>query len=468
LKTSPRVIFLESQEGVESLFTRGLRSGAIAAGWKPELVFLADANGVPRTEKEVRTDLLMRQPDTVCFLMDAPLDLKHLWDAPSLASVQKISLWFDDYYRSPRTLAHPEIWTDWQKNHGVQVGVWDGYWRCQWKRLTGFEAFPTHLAADPRLLRPHAEPWKPEWSERAAFVGTIPSLKSLDSFAEAFPAPIRRLLEDVCTAMNEAPWPIKPYELAQNCRSFLGIKYVNAIDAMLKEPMTLALWNHLLWRWGKRIARLRGLAAVAKAGPIAILSGHGTEAYADEEELRAALPEGTDLVYGDTREVPAASWKGLFRTGKFQVQITDPQSVESGLPFRVFECGACGVPLLSDSRPGLAALFPPGTGLVVAADEASLQENAARLFQASKQELAASGEMANQNFIAQHTWEIRWRELTQERKPRAPAVPFTSALSGPIVMKKTKAPPLLDPVKTEAHNQRHATVAAVTNCPNPT
>ena len=467
VKTSPRVIFLESQEGIESLFTRGLRSGAIAAGWKPELVFLADAAGHPRTEKEVRTDLLMKQPDMVCFLMDAPLDLKNLWDAPSLAPTQKVSLWFDDYYRSLRTLAHPEIWTDWQKNHGVRVGIWDGYWRCQWKRHTGVDAFPVHLAADPCILRPNAEPWKPEWSERAAFVGTIPSLKSLDTFAKAFPAPIRRLLEDVCVAMNESAWPIKAYELAQNCRSFLGIKYVNAIDAMLKDPTTLALWNQLLWRWGKRTARLRGLAAVAKAGPLAILSGHGMESYADEDELRAALPGGIDLVYADTRGMPANSWKGLFSTGKFQVQVTDPQSIESGLPFRIFECGACGVPLLSDNRPGLAALFPPGAGLVTAADEASLQENAAQLFQTSKRDLAAMGQLANQHFMARHTWEMRWRELTQERESRAPAVSFSAALSGPISVGKTKTPPSLDPVPTEAHNQPHATVSAVTSHPNP-
>jgi len=40
-----------------------------------------------------------------------------------------------------------------------------------------------------------------------------------------------------------------------------GRKLRRAIDAMLKDPATLALWNHQLWRWGKRIARLRGLAA---------------------------------------------------------------------------------------------------------------------------------------------------------------------------------------------------------------
>ena len=466
MNTTPRVIFLESQEGVESLFTRGLRSGATAAGWEAELVFLADSAGKPRTEREVRTELLTKRPDTICFLMDAPLDLKNLWDSPSLAPVQKISLWFDDYYRSPKTLADSGTWNDWQKNHGVSVGIWDGYWRCQWQKLTGFEAFPIHLAADPRLLRPHAEPWNREWSERAVFTGTIPSLKSLDTFAKAFPVPLRRLLEEVCAAMSEASWPIKPYDIAQSCRSFLGIKYGNAVDAMLGDPKTLALWNLLLWRWGKRIARLRGLSAVAKAGPLAILSGHGTESYAAEAELRAALPEGIDLVYADTSKVPASSWKGLFRTGKFQVQIIDPQSVESGIPFRVFECAACGVPLLSDGRQGLEALFGPGSGLVTAASEVSMQAGAARLFATPKQDLITVGELFHQSFLKEHTWEIRWRQLTQARKPRSATSPLfsTTARAGQFRANDSRS---LDLAGSKAHNQKHVTAASVTNRSNP-
>jgi hypothetical protein len=432
VKQSPRVLFLESQQGIESLFTRGLRSGAEAAGWETEIIFLTDASGRPRTEKEVRIDLLVKQPDTVCFLMDAPLDLKNLWDAPSLAAVEKISLWFDDYYRSPKTLANPEVWTNWQKNHGVRVGIWDGYWRLQWKNLTGCEAFPLNLAVDPRILRPNAEPWNRKWNDRAAFVGTIPSLKSLETFGQAFPAPLRRLLEEVCVAMQESEWPIKPYELAKSCRSFLGIKYGNAIDAMLKDPVALALWNHLLWRWGKRIARLRGLAAVAKAGPIAIMSGHGAESYAGEDEIRTALPEGTDMVYADTKNVPASSWKGLFRTGKFQVQITDPQSIEGGLPFRIFECGACGVPLLSDHRAALDNLFPPGSGLITATSELTLQKMAAKLFLTPRQDLTNVGQLFHQNVVAQHTWEIRWRQIVTEREPRPFNPLFTKTSYRPI------------------------------------
>ena len=447
MNPSPRVIFLESQEGLQSLFTRGLCSGAIAAGWKPELIFLADAAGRPRTEKDVRNDLLQKQPDAVCFLMDAPLDLKNLWDAPSLAPIDKVSLWFDDYYRSPKTLAHPEIWTDWQKKYGVRVGIWDDYWRCQWKKLTGFDAFPTHLAADPRVLRPGAESWNRAWNERAAFIGTVPSLKSLEKFSEAFPAYLRRFLDEICEAMRVAFWPIKPYDICQSSRSFLGIKYARAIDAALKEPASLALWNHLLWRWGKRIARLRGLSAVAQAGSIAIMSGHGTESFAGEDELRAALPRGIDMVFADTTSVPERLWRGLFQTGKFQLQITDPQSMEGGLPFRVFECGACGVPLLSDHRSELTTLFPEGSGLITAPTEAGLKERAARMFQMSKPELGDLGQRLHQNFMAQHTWEIRWRQLMLRRETRQKTATLGAVVPAPATVEAYLSPQPLDPIR---------------------
>jgi hypothetical protein len=421
---NPRVIFLESREGVESLFTKGLRGGAIACGWHPHVIFLADRDGLPRPEKDVRIDLLKVHADAICFLMDAPLDLKNIWDAPSLAPVDKISLWYDDYFRSPKTLARPDIWSDWQTRHKVRVGIWDGYWRCQWKTLTGGEAFPIHLAADPRQLRPGAEPWRKEWSDRAVFIGTIPAKKSLDEFAAAFPAHMRRFLEEVCAILNTAPWPIRPYEIAQKARSFLPMRYTRAIDATLKDPGILALWNHLLWRWGKRVARLRGLAAISHAGPIAVLSGHHREVYAEEEEIRAALPEGADFVFADTKNVPPHQWGRLFRTGKFQVQITDPQSIEGGLPFRVFECGASAVPLLSDHRTELASLYPTGTGLFTAIDEPSLQLVATQMFQMSRRELDRQGQALHDDFLANHTWEIRWRQLMEGRELRSQAAPF--------------------------------------------
>jgi len=419
MKKPTRVVFLESREGTESLFTLGLRTGAAAAGWDADVVFLADAAGTLREDKAVRSDLLERRPDTVCFLMDAPLHLPRLWEAPSLAGVDKISLWFDDYYRSPKTLAHPEVWSEWQKNHGVRVGIWDGYWRNQWSELTQAPAFPVRLAADPKLYSPTASAWKPAWKDSAAFVGTIPSRRSLETLAEPFPRVLQGLLADACEAMRTAAWPFRPYDLARSCRSHLGQKHGVAADAALQNAEIMALWNLLLWRWGKRIARLRGLAAVAQGAPLAIMSGHGTETYADEAELRAALPAGTDLVYADTSAMPARGWSSLFRTGRFQVQITDPQSIEGGLPFRVFECAASAAPLLSDHRPELAEIFPDECGVTLANDEAGLAVAAARLMSTAGRELRAQGRVMHRRFLAGHTWEVRWNEIAHHPGPRA-------------------------------------------------
>ncbi len=414
-----RVVFLESFHGTESLFTSGLRSGAKAAGWETEMVFLTDASGRHRAVDELRLDLLKKRPDTVCFLMDAPLDLEDLWNSPELTGVDKISLWFDDFQRSPKTLAHPEIWRRWQQRDGVRVGIWDGYWRLRWKALTGSEAFPIHLAADPQRLCPGAEAWNSDWNDRAVFVGTIPSLRSLDAVAQSFPASLGRLLEDIREAMRGAAWPIRPYDIFQTYHSLLGGKQRLAIDALLKAPLLRALWNHLIWRLGKRIARLRGLAAIAEAGPIAILSGHGIESYAGEDELRAVLPRGADWVYADTASVPSSSWSHLFCTGKWQIQIIDPQSILGGLPFRIFECAACSVPLLSDYRLELAELFPEGSGLVTATDEQALQTESARLFASSQSDLQEQAARMHQCFLNGHTWEIRWRQIAQHCDPNS-------------------------------------------------
>jgi hypothetical protein len=408
-----RVVFLESSYGKESLFTRGLRTGAIAAGWEADVLFLADEIDRLKTEGEVRAEIETRRPGLICFLMDAPLHLERLWESASLKDVPKCSFWFDDYYRSPKTLARPEVWTRWQRLEKVQVAIWDGHWRKQWKALTGCDALATHLAADPALFDPPAAPLKPDWHDRAVFVGTLPSLKSLEDVGQQLPRCLQLLLAEFRVALTTAPWPLTPYDVARKVLGTMGGKAELTVHAVLKNPGIRALWNQLLWRWGKRAARLRGLAAVAQTGPLAVVSGHGLESYADGNELRQALPAGIDLAYLDTKGLPARSWQQLFRSGKFQVQITDPQSIEGGLPFRVFECAACGMPLLSDHRAELEQLFPPGNGLTTARDESELAPAAANLFAMPPHKLAEAGRRFHDLFVAGHSWEIRWRQMME-------------------------------------------------------
>ncbi len=413
MKRGPSVTFLESRQGCESLFTRGLRSGAERAGYSCQLSFVADKDDRPFSVEHVRAQIKSQHPQIICFLMDAPLDFPRLWDDPGLVRIKKVSLWFDDYYRSPRTLANPHVWLNWQKEHQVKVGIWDTHWIKEWNIFTGGSAFHLTLAADPASYSPNAVPAEPIWEKRAVFVGTIPSLKSLNQASLVLTSPLKSLLKDVIETLNREPWPIQAYAVYQRCLNGTSEKLRKAIQTELKTASTLALWNYLVWRWAKRIARLRGLAAVAKAGPVGIFSGHGTEDYAGKEDILASLPCGSDIAYQDTKTLRPGEWSGLFKSGKWQFQIFDPQSISGGLPFRVFEAGACSVPLLSDQRPELAESFPPSTGLVTAIDESELTEKASDLFCQQTDELAKHGHSLHAEFLSKHTWEHRWKQIVE-------------------------------------------------------
>ncbi|HEY8965205.1 MAG TPA: glycosyltransferase [Candidatus Methylacidiphilales bacterium] len=408
-----RVLFLESHHGSEHLFTRGLRSGAAACGREPHVLFLRDAAGAARPTAALRDELAALRPERIAFLMDAPLAWGDLWDDPCLAALPKASLWYDDFYRCPATTA-PEgaaLWRRWHAERNVTVFFHDGHWRGAWEREIGFPARPTDLSADAALVSGSAgaaSPY-PELSRHAVMLGTIPARAPLEAKLASFPPPVAAWIAASAAAMETAPWPFRAYALADTLALDLPPKQRLVLEKWLAAPSARALARYEIWRWGKRAARLRGLRALARRVPTAVLSGHRTEVFAREEELRAALGTEADFAFRDTTEVPAAHWAGLFRTGTLQVQWLDPQSIESGAPFRMFEAAAAGVPLLTDARPGFPALFPEGE-LFYADDEAALADRAAALLP-QRDRLRAAGEQALATFAARHTWADRWRAI---------------------------------------------------------
>lgn len=74
---------------------------------------------------------------------------------------------------------------------------------------------------------------------------------------------------------------------------------------------------------------------------------------------------------------------------------------------RLFEAAACGVPVLSDTWPGLDAFFRVGEELLVARDTEDVVEALSR----SPEELARIGRAARERVLAEHTSAHRAREL---------------------------------------------------------
>ncbi len=417
-RIAPKVVFLESLQGVESLFTRGLRIGALQNGWETQLLFLRDTHNNPQPSSVLQERLRAARPDRICFLMDAPAEWPDLWDDDTLRKAPKISCWFDDFFRSPRTLSSSALWDRWQADCEVKVFMWDGHWRARWREHTGHEATPIHLAADHLQIRPDP-PSLPELEDHAVMIGTIPSAASLDQESEALPAPIRRLLNECTAEMQRAPWPIRPYEIRDAATSALPAKMAGAVHGWIKEPVRLALLNRQLWRWGKRIARLRGLAAITQTGPVALLSGHGTELFAGDAEIRRELKPGCSLIFMDISRVLPSRWGGLFASGRFQFQVTDPQSVQGGIPFRVFECGASAATLLTDSRPELSEVASHPSECIATEDASGLAREAARLRTMTSEEIHQIGVRLHERFLREHTWKIRWGQLVSASEQTA-------------------------------------------------
>jgi len=196
-----RVVFLESLHGVESLFTRGLRSGAAAEGWRVEVLFLRGTDKVPFSVEALRERLLALRPDRICFLMDAPLAWPTLWDDPALRAIPKASFWFDDFLRSAETLRAPEIWTRWQHETGVRVFLHDGHWREAWREMTAVAAHAIDLSADAAIAAHIGEPTYPELAGHAVMIGTIPALDSLEAEMAAFAPSVRQWIARAAEAM---------------------------------------------------------------------------------------------------------------------------------------------------------------------------------------------------------------------------------------------------------------------------
>lgn len=413
---APTVVFVESRHGVESLFTRLLRHGARYAGWNYRMVTLRNEQCRRLHDGELRDAICSDSVNLICFLMDAPLSSPGVWKSPHLHNIPKISLWYDEFNRSPDTLAHPEVWRQWQEKDHVTTFIWDGHWRNKWQEFSHHPALPIHLSADPAQFSPDTVRAYPELHSHAVFTGTIPALAALREEANALPLPVRNYLNSCVASLEHMPWPLRPYDIAAQEHAALNSKMVSAINQWLSNPAHQALFNHQIWHWSKRIARLRGLAAVMQSGPVAVLSGHRTARFAGEDELRTALHAPDTFQFRNTTDVDANDWAGIFRSGRFQLQFTDPQSIDGGLPFRVFECAASGAVLLSDTRPELAAEFIDNEEIILADDEAGLTRRSHDLFQADPDMLTSIGAAALDKFRQKHTCGQRWNEIIHRHK----------------------------------------------------
>ncbi|HEU4559332.1 MAG TPA: glycosyltransferase, partial [Longimicrobium sp.] len=111
------------------------------------------------------------------------------------------------------------------------------------------------------------------------------------------------------------------------------------------------------------------------------------------------------------RHLPPAEHPAFFCSSALTVNVTRRAMAEMGCcpSGRLFEAAACGVPILSDTWDGLSAFFTPGGEILTA----STTDEAMEAISLPREELARIAAAARERVLAEHTSDVRARELEE-------------------------------------------------------
>jgi spore maturation protein CgeB len=111
------------------------------------------------------------------------------------------------------------------------------------------------------------------------------------------------------------------------------------------------------------------------------------------------------------RHLPPSEHPAFYSSSRITLNITRAAMARLGWcpSGRLFEAAACGVPILSDSWPGLDQFFTPGSEILVA----ETREDAIAALDLPQGELAQIARAAQERVASEHTADHRVRELEQ-------------------------------------------------------
>jgi glycosyltransferase involved in cell wall biosynthesis len=385
-----------------------------------ETFYLSDGNGNP-----LRHSIEAFQPDLILTFQNVGLLANDTLTSPAISSIPKALFFFDEPASSYSLFGKKHPLISQGKAHGVYYFVWDGYWRRHMKQLAHWDCHPIHLAADVKYFSPKKKDLIPQIREYVVFLGNIPSQRLLDKIREELPAPYQKAAIATLQKIQEGPYALNPFAALEDAISQLPSferevithetdGYLNSTPDLQKPLAPHIQLRRLAWQYGKRETRLRALRAAISAAPLAILSNLKVDGIAGQDELTHELKasHNTKPVFVDSSQASFYQLAHLYASGFLHFQSTDPQSVEGGIPYRVFQTAACAVPLVSDYKLELAQCFAPDEEMLFyrSPDElGTLLSNAL----SNRRNLQDMGQAAYKRFLKQHTWIHRMRSVLQ-------------------------------------------------------
>jgi len=188
-------------------------------------------------------------------------------------------------------------------------------------------------------------------------------------------------------------------------------------DIALNDAMKLCELKWCIWAASKNEARVRLIRDTIDAvGGMLIFTETRKVHHACADEIRGltGVWDNDCLVVVDTSHVAADRLGWYYHHGRLHVNATDPQSVSTGIPYRLFQCAASGRALLTDYRMGWAGVFTPD--VEVLSYESAGNDYKERLVNliGDRGRLEQVCRNARLRFELEHTWEHRFDQLMSQ------------------------------------------------------
>jgi glycosyltransferase involved in cell wall biosynthesis len=341
-------------------------------------------------------------------------NLPEFYLSPEIQNIPVASFWFDDPYRSLKHRQNEKDFFELLRLKNFYHFVWDGYWRRWLNENHQIRSFPIHLAADPDEFFPLRK--NDAFNDSIIFVGTLISPAKIHALKSQLPPALDHIADAFDQEYKRSIYGSSPYYILEQTISSLPIKWAKAYEMFAAQnPEMVGLLNAYVWMIGKNETRIRILKAALSVGPLLILSANLEGTHATKAEINALLENRTThLEYRDSSGYEK-SLAEVYAFGKIHIQATDPQSIDGGIPFRVFQTTACHRPLLTDQKTELKECFKYGREILTfESDKDFVDKLRGALRNPSFLEEVA--EQGYKRFLKEHTWKKRMEQVLQTLK----------------------------------------------------
>ena len=348
-----------------------------------------------------------REKPEIIFVEGAlGFNLPEFYLDPIIQQIPVAAFWFDDPLRSVDYRMTEKGYLEALRLPNVYHFVWDGYWRKWLLELHQIRSYPIHLAADPEEFYPLPPP--SEYRDYTVFIGTLIHPKQIEDLKQQLHPTLHHIASMIPPRVESEAYGKSPYDLLDATVANLPPKMLQAYHSLKEQkPEAILHLRTFCWMLGKNEVRKRILKKTLEIAPLLIFSGNWEQTHSNEEALRSILGDSNRLLVLDTRNLASQSLASLYAFGKLHLQATDPQSIEGGLPFRVFQTTACRRPLLTDKKPELQECYSYETELLTFDSDADFLESLEKAL-ADSHALEKVAEQGYRRFLREHTWAHRF------------------------------------------------------------